>query len=38
MSRLEVLRDRVEATEDLITLDLDHRRNELVAFNMVCTS
>jgi hypothetical protein len=38
LSRLEVLRDRIEATEALVTLDLDHRRNELVAFDLVCPS
>jgi hypothetical protein len=38
LSRLDVLRDRIEATEALVTLDLDHRRNELVAFDLVSTA
>ena len=36
MSRLMVLKERIDATEALITIDLDNRRNELVAFDLVC--
>jgi len=35
LARLEALRDRVASTEALVRLELDRRRNELVAFNMV---
>ena len=35
LARLEALRDRVAASEALVRLELDRRRNELVAFNMV---
>lgn len=34
-SRLGGLKERIEATEACMALDLDHRRNELVAFNLV---
>ena len=34
LRRLEALRERAAATEALVRLDLDRRRNELVAFNM----
>ena len=36
LSRVKVLKERIEATESLITLDLDHRRNRIVEFNLVC--
>ena len=36
LARLEGLRDRVASSEALVRLELDRRRNELVAFNMVC--
>lgn len=35
LSRLTALRERIEGTEALIEIDLDHRRNELVAFDLV---
>ena len=35
MSRLNVLKERIESIEALVTIDLDHRRNELVAFDLV---
>lgn len=35
VSRLAIAKDKVTDTEDLISLDLDHRRNELVALNLV---
>lgn len=35
MSRLTALKERIEGTEALIEIDLDHRRNELVAFDLV---
>lgn len=35
LSRLTALKERIEATEALIEIDLDHRRNELVAFDLV---
>ncbi len=35
LARLGMLKERIEATEQCIALDLDHRRNELVAFNLV---
>lgn len=35
MSGLMVLRERIDATEALIAIDLDNRRNELVAFDLV---
>lgn len=38
LSRVKVLKERIEATESLITLDLDHRRNNIVEFNLVDTS
>ena len=33
MSGLMVLKERIDATEALIAIDLDNRRNELVAFD-----
>lgn len=36
MSGLIVLKERVDATEALIAIDLDNRRNDLVAFDLVC--
>ena len=30
-----VLKERIDATEALIAIDLDNRRNELVAFDLV---
>lgn len=38
LSRLNVLKDRIESIEALVTIDLDHRRNELVAFDLVSLS
>ena len=35
MSRLNTLKDRIEAIEALVSIDLDHRRNELTAFDLV---
>lgn len=35
LSRLNVLKERIESVEALVTIDLDHRRNELVAFDLV---
>lgn len=35
MSGLIVLKERVDATEALIAIDLDNRRNDLVAFDLV---
>lgn len=35
LARLGMLKERIDATEACIALDLDHRRNELVAFNLV---
>ncbi|DBA74097.1 TPA: hypothetical protein ACH3X1_010905 [Trebouxia sp. C0004] len=37
LSRLTALKERIEGTEALIEIDLDHRRNELVAFDLVLT-
>ena len=36
-SRLTMLKEKIEATESLIALDLDQRRNELTAFDLVLT-
>lgn len=38
MSGLIVLKERVDATEALIAIDLDNRRNDLVAFDLVCSA
>lgn len=38
MSGLMVLKERIDATEALIAIDLDNRRNELVAFDLVRSS
>ncbi len=38
MSGLMVLKERIDATEALIAIDLDNRRNELVAFDLVSES
>lgn len=35
LSRLNVLKERIDATEALISIHLDSRRNDLVAFDMV---
>ena len=35
LSRLTALKEHIEGTEALIEIDLDHRRNELVSFNLV---
>ena len=35
LSRLSVMKERVEATQALVAIDLDQRRNELVAFDLV---
>ena len=35
LSRLNVLRERIDATEALISIHLDSRRNDLVAFDLV---
>ncbi|CAL8464850.1 g4385 [Coccomyxa elongata] len=37
LSRVKVVKERIEATESLITLDLDHRRNRIVEFNLLVT-
>ena len=34
LSRLNALKDRIEAIESLVSIDLDHRRNELTAFDL----
>ena len=36
LSRLKTLHERIDATEAHVTLDLDHRRNQIVSFNLVC--
>ncbi|KAL3135886.1 hypothetical protein ABBQ32_007442 [Trebouxia sp. C0010 RCD-2024] len=38
LSRLKVLYERIDDTEDLINIELDHRRNELVALDLVITA
>ncbi len=35
LSRLKALKERIDATEAHVTLDLDHRRNQIVSFNLV---
>lgn len=35
LSRVNVLQDKIEATEALLTIQLDSRRNDLVAFDLV---
>lgn len=35
LSRLTALKEHIEGSEALIEIDLDHRRNELVSFNLV---
>lgn len=35
LSRLKGLKERIDATEAHVTLDLDHRRNQIVSFNLV---
>lgn len=35
LSRLTTLKERIDGTEALLEIDLDHRRNELVAFDLV---
>ena len=37
LTRMTMLKERIEATECCIALDLDHRRNELVAYNLART-
>ena len=37
LSRLAVLKERIDDTEDLVNVQLDARRNELVALNLVVT-
>eukprot|EP00884_Botryococcus_braunii_P017222 jgi/Botrbrau1/4183/Bobra.0192s0043.1 len=37
LSRLLLVKSRIEDTEDLINIELDHRRNQLVAFNLLVT-
>ncbi|KAK9804816.1 hypothetical protein WJX72_007175 [[Myrmecia] bisecta] len=37
LSRLNILQERVDATEALVAMSLDHRRNELVAFDLMLT-
>lgn len=38
LRRLNILDERVDDTEDLLELDLDQRRNELVALNLLVAS
>ena len=38
LSRLKALHERIDATEAHVTLDLDHRRNQIVSFNLVCSA
>ena len=35
LSRLITLQSRIDATEELILLELGHRRNEIVSFTLV---
>ena len=35
LSRLQQLRERISAAEDLVALELDHRRNQLFTFRVV---
>ena len=37
LSRLAVLKERIDDTEDLVNVQLDARRNELVALNLIVT-
>eukprot|EP00191_Tetraselmis_sp_GSL018_P021957 CAMPEP_0177621368 /NCGR_PEP_ID=MMETSP0419_2-20121207/27546_1 /TAXON_ID=582737 /ORGANISM="Tetraselmis sp., Strain GSL018" /LENGTH=644 /DNA_ID=CAMNT_0019121277 /DNA_START=295 /DNA_END=2232 /DNA_ORIENTATION=+ len=38
MSRLVILKERIDDTEDLINIELDSRRNELVALEVILTT
>ncbi|DBB05583.1 TPA: hypothetical protein ACH3X1_012527 [Trebouxia sp. C0004] len=38
LSRLKVMYERIDDAEDLINIELDHRRNELVALDLVITA
>mmetsp|Transcript_13639 Transcript_13639/g.34420 ORF Transcript_13639/g.34420 Transcript_13639/m.34420 type:complete len:345 (-) Transcript_13639:346-1380(-) len=38
MSRLVILKERIDNTEDLINIELDSRRNELVALEVILTT
>ena len=35
LSRLQQLRERISAAENLVALELDHRRNQLFTFRVV---
>lgn len=37
LRRLQQLKERIMGTESLVAIELDSRRNELVALNLVCT-
>lgn len=36
LRRLQQLKERIMSTESLVAIELDSRRNELVALNLVC--
>ena len=36
LRRLQQLKERIVSTEGLVAIELDSRRNELVALNLVC--
>ena len=36
LRRLQQLKERIMGTESLVAIELDSRRNELVALNLVC--
>ena len=38
LSRLKALKERIDSTEAHVTLDLDHRRNQIVSFNLVSSA
>lgn len=38
MGRLDQLGERIDDTEDLVNIDLDNRRNQIVAIDLVVTS
>lgn len=38
LSRLNIIKEKIDATEALVAIDLDQRRNELVAFDLVSCS
>lgn len=38
LSRLLAVKERIDDTEDLVAIDLDHRRNRIVALDLIVTS